>query len=157
MIDFEVWEKVPQANTQLKCLSIIEESGEMKKIKGTFDVKAIPQTPDQNLQKMNAMSMMFEKTFRGELEAQSKVSMMGIMNKEFASGGYVALEMVDATLEKKKGSFVLQHFSFMNRGNQEQSVRVIPDSATHELLGLSGEMTIEIKEGLHFYVFEYSL
>jgi hypothetical protein len=51
----------------------------------------------------------------------------------------------------------MQHSSFMDRGKPEQSVRVIPDSGTEELGGLSGQMTINIVSGEHFYTFEYAL
>jgi Protein of unknown function (DUF3224) len=36
-------------------------------------------------------------------------------------------------------------------------VRVVPDSGTGALVGLSGGYSIEIKDGVHFYEFEYEL
>jgi hypothetical protein len=43
----------------------------------------------------------------------------------------------------------------MTRGVQELSVTVVPDSATGELAGLRGRMTIDLVEGKHLYTFEY--
>ena len=83
--------------------------------------------------------------------------MMGCMNQELGSGGYVALEIVTGSLAGRKGTFQLQHSSTMARGKPTQSVTVIPDSGTGELSGLSGKMIIDIIEKVHFYTFEYEL
>lgn len=34
---------------------------------------------------------------------------------------------------------------------------VVPDSGTEELTGLAGRFTIDIAQGTHSYVFEYTL
>jgi hypothetical protein len=44
----------------------------------------------------------------------------------------------------------------MRRGTPQLSLTVVPDSATGELKGLTGSLKIDIVEGKHFYVFEYS-
>lgn len=129
----------------------------MKTITGKFNLKATPQTPDSVLSSMGAMSMHFEKVFSGELEGKSSVSMMGLMNRDIGSGGYVALEKFEGSLEGKKGTFCLQHSSLMNRNVPSQTITVIPDSATGELLGLKGDMVIDIKEGQHYYTFNFEL
>jgi hypothetical protein len=45
----------------------------------------------------------------------------------------------------------------MTPESQELSITVIPDTATGELEGLSGKMGIDIRDGRHFYWFEYQL
>lgn len=45
----------------------------------------------------------------------------------------------------------------MNRRTPELTITVVPDSATGELVGLTGKMMIKITEGKHFYDFEYRL
>ena len=45
----------------------------------------------------------------------------------------------------------------MTRGAQDLAVTVIPDSGTDELAGLTGTMTIEIKDGKHFYGLDYTI
>jgi hypothetical protein len=101
------------------------------------------------------MRMRFEKRFEGPLAANSVVSMMGIMNREIGSGGYVALEKVIGELDSKRGSFCLQHSSTMSKGKPEQSIKVMPDSGTGELSAIRGHMIVDIIEGQHFYTFFY--
>jgi hypothetical protein len=46
----------------------------------------------------------------------------------------------------------------MRRGGDfKLMVVVVPDSGTGELVGIAGGMSIEIKDGKHFYEFEYTL
>ena len=45
----------------------------------------------------------------------------------------------------------------MTRGAQDLAISVIPDSGTEDLSGITGTMTIDIKEGKHFYGFDYTL
>lgn len=73
------------------------------------------------------------------------------------SAGYVAIEQVTGTLNGKKGSFVLQHFGTMKRGDDRLILEVVPDAGTDELTGLSGSMTIELKDDRHFHEFDYRL
>lgn len=129
----------------------------MKSIKGKFEIKTSPAAPDENIKKMGGMAMVFEKIFAGEIDAKSKVSMFGIMNGELGSGGYIAFELIEGAIEGKRGTFVMQHSCFMNKGKDEQYIKVVPDTGTAELKGISGNMKIEIIEGQHFYTFEYSL
>lgn len=97
-----------------------------------------------------------DKQFDGDLEASSTGEMLSVMTAVEGSMAYVALEKVTGTLVGKQGSFVLQHASQMIRGKPFQSIHVVPDSGTNELLGLQGEMQIEIHDGQHFYNFEYN-
>jgi hypothetical protein len=127
-----------------------------KTIKGPFEVKSTPLATDEVCVAVGVMRMRFDKQFSGALEANGIVSMMGMMNQELGSGAYVALERITGTLEGRKGSFSMQHSSSMNRSKPTQAIRVVPDSGTGELLGLKGEMTIDILEGgKHFYNFTY--
>lgn len=129
----------------------------METIKGQFAIKATPLEPGDVEKRLGATRMMFEKRFSGALEATSVVSMLGLMNKDVGSGGYVALERVEGTLNGHRGSFCLQHSSSINRGKPEQTIVVIPDSGTNDLVGLSGSMTIEVAKGEHLFTFAYSL
>jgi hypothetical protein len=96
-----------------------------------------------------------DKQFYGDLQAASCGEMLAVMTAVEGSMAYVALEKVTGTLAGRHGGFMLQHASQMVRGEPFQSIRVVPDSATGELTGLSGEMRIDINNGEHFYVFEY--
>ena len=100
--------------------------------------------------------MLIDKTFEGELNAKSKGEMLSAMTPIKGSAGYVAIEQVEGTLSGKKGSFILQHFGIMNQGDQRLVLEVVPGSGTGELTGLTGSMDIIIKDGNHFYEFEYA-
>jgi|GEM_PF-1656225 len=67
------------------------------------------------------------------------------------------MEKVTVTLAGKPGSFYFQPNGLMHRGAPPLSVEVVPDSGAGELTGLSGHMTIEMKDGAHHYVFDYTL
>jgi len=129
----------------------------MKEIKGKFALTSIPQTPDKAAASIGAMCMHFEKTFSGDMSGTSIVSMLGLMNKELGSGGYVALEKFEGSVEGKRGTFCLQHSSRMNRGRSSQNIAVVPDSGTGELSKIEGELKIDIIEGQHYYTFNYKL
>jgi len=46
----------------------------------------------------------------------------------------------------------------MDHGKLELNIRVVPDSGTGELTGITGTMTIRIEaDGKHFYDFDYIL
>ena len=127
-----------------------------KKAKGKFSVEGSPEPIGELEQKIGTMRMKFEKRFEGPLEANGIVSMMGIMDQELGSGGYVAMERVTGSLDGKQGSFCLQHSCTMFRGKQKQEILVIPDTGAGDLKGLSGQITIDIADdGQHYYTFEY--
>lgn len=125
--------------------------------RGTFDVNLTPLPPADGEAELGAGRMAIDKTFQGDLEGTSQGQMLAVRTATEGSAGYVAMERVTGKLGGRSGSFVLQHSSTMNRGEPRQSITVLPDSGTGELEGLSGSMVIEIEDGEHRYVFEYSL
>ncbi len=130
-----------------------------KHASGAFDVKVIPQKPDNKEAEAAGFGRMsLDKQFHGDLEATSKGEMIGAMTEVKGSAGYVAMERVTGTLNGRSGTFVLQHSGTMAHGAQQMTITVVPDSGTGELAGISGSMTIIIKDGgKHFYEFEYQL
>ncbi len=127
--------------------------------RGPFDVKIAPQKPDNpQAEGAGIARMSIDKQFHGDLEAGSQGEMLAIRTDIANSAGYVAIERVTGTLHGRKGSFVLQHSSTMNRGLPTQHIAVVPDSGSGELAGLGGTMTIIIAGGgAHSYVFDYTL
>jgi len=124
----------------------------MTQARGTFDVKLNPQPTESALGRMS-----IDKQFHGDLEGVSKGEMLAAGTAVKDSAGYVAMEKVTGTLHGKKGEFILQHSGTMNRGAQSLALTVVPDSGTGELVGLSGTMSIDIKDGTHFYTFTYAI
>lgn len=128
------------------------------KITGKFEVKLNPidgYEEGKNGIKLNRISI--DKTFYGDLDATSKGEMLSAMTPVKGSAGYVAIEQVQGALNGKKGSFVLQHYGVMDKGEDRLILEVVPDSGTGELEGISGEMQIIIEDGKHFYKFDYEL
>lgn len=125
----------------------------MATARGTFEIDLIP--ADSGVDSIAAMS--FDKTFTGDLVAMSEGRMLAIRTDAEGSAGYVALELVQGSLGKLTGSFVLQHHGVMNRGESSLDLLVVPDSGTGDYLDLRGTMTIEIVDGVHHYAFEQFL
>ena len=128
------------------------------KVSGNFEVNLNPIESYANGQDgINLARMSLDKHFHGDLEADSKGEMLSAMTTVQGSAGYVAIEQVVGVLSGKQGSFVLQHFGTMNKGDSRLILEVVPDSGTGELTGLKGEMEIVIKDGQHIYEFEYEI
>lgn len=127
-------------------------------IRGQFEVKLTPQASADGVGDPLIGRMALDKQFHGELEAVSKGQMLAFSSPSVkGSAGYVAMERVEGTLSGRRGSFVLQHSSTMHRGAPTQSITVVPDSGTDALTGLSGRMTIEVVDKVHYYLFDYSI
>ncbi|MFQ5652676.1 MAG: DUF3224 domain-containing protein [bacterium] len=124
---------------------------------GTFEVKLTPQADDDPSEDPSLGRMSIDKQFHGDLEAISKGQMLTAITAIKGSAGYVAIERVTGTLHGLSGTFVLQHSGTMTRGAQKLTVSVVPDSGTGQLIGLAGEMIINVSEGKHSYDFEYTL
>ncbi|RKP45940.1 DUF3224 domain-containing protein [Trinickia fusca] len=124
---------------------------------GLFDVKIDVQPISDVAQQTGIGRMSLDKKFHGDLDAVSRGEMLAFRSSEEGSAGYVAMEVITGKLHGRRGSFALQHSSWMTRGVPEQSIRVVPGSGTEELKGLAGGLTITIADGKHFYQFDYTL
>jgi hypothetical protein len=124
---------------------------------GTFEVKLTPQPPDDKAEGSTLARMSVDKQFHGGIEGTAKGQMLTAGTDVKGSAGYVAIERIIGTLNGRTGSFVLQHSGTLTRGAPQQSVTVVPDSGTGQLVGLTGKMTGKIEDGKHSYEFEYML
>lgn len=124
---------------------------------GTFEVKMVPQPAEENVGDASIGRMALDKIFSGDLDATSKGQMLAMRAAVEGSAGYVAMECVTGRLHGLSGSFVLQHSGTMTRGMPQLSVTVVPDSASGELVGLTGTLGITIIDGKHRYDFEYTV
>lgn len=125
--------------------------------KGTFEVKSTPMATEENAGDPLIGRLALDKQFSGALTGKSKGQMLGFQGEPPGTGGYVAMEMVNGTLDGKKGSFALQHIGTMGDGKFDLNISVVPGSGTGELKDISGKMAIIIEGGKHSYVFDYSL
>jgi hypothetical protein len=136
-----------------------EKKPTMSHAKGAFDVKIAPLTLSDVAAGSALGRMSIDKQYHGDLEGTGKGEMLTAMSADVKnSGTYVAVERVEGTLAGRKGTFCLQHLGIMNRGAQNLSIAIVPDSGTGELKGISGTLNIRIEEGgKHFYDLEYKL
>ncbi|WP_445361984.1 DUF3224 domain-containing protein [Microbulbifer sp. EKSA005] len=128
------------------------------KISGKFEVTVKPMDPYAKGSEGNSLGRMsVNKVFYGDLSGESRGEMLSAMTPVKGSAGYVAIEQVAGTLGGKRGTFVLQHFGTMKKGEDFLILEVVPDSGTGELVGLSGKMSIQMDGGVHYYDLEYQL
>ncbi len=123
---------------------------------GTFQVKLSPQAPAGS-EEPSVGRLLLDKVFSGDLEATGAGQMLSLRTEVENSAGYVAIERVTGRLHGRQGSFALQHGGSMNRGAPSLSIRVVPDSGSGELRGLSGEMVLDQSGGGHAYTLTYTL
>ncbi len=94
-----------------------------------------------------------KKTFKGEIEGHSQVRMLSTRNEQGA--GYVALEVIEAQIGERKGSFALLHAGTMSGAEKWASWPVVPGSGQDGFQGMSGQGTIEIDaDGTHHFYLE---
>lgn len=124
-------------------------------IQGTFEIRFQPQPAAEDRPAIGRMWL--DKQYSGPLSGTSQGEMIAWRTPVENSAGYTAIEVVTGRIAGRSGSFALQHSATMNRGVPAQQIQVIPDSGTGELTGLQGDMTIEVTDGVHRYVFDYTL
>ena len=129
----------------------------MKRATGSFEVSVQPLSNDDVSGDAMLGRFLLTKKFSGDLTASARGQMLSAGTATKGSAGYVAIDHVTGTLNGCQGSFLLQHSGSMNRNVPTLSIRVVPDSGTQELTGLTGTLSINIVDGKHFYDFLYSL
>lgn len=98
-----------------------------------------------------------DKQFSGDLAGTSQGVMISAGDPGKGSAGYVAMELVAATLAGRSGGFALQHNGTMDAGGQQLTIMIVPGSGTGALAGISGSMAIRIEKRQHFYTLSYVL
>ena len=122
---------------------------------GTFTVRPRDEAPAQAVPELG--HMLLDKVWSGDLCGQSVVEMLTFMTPVEGSAVYVAIEVVQATLKERQGSFAFFHAGVSERGHQSLTYRVVPDSGSGGLTGLIGDLTLDIVDGTHRYTLEYTL
>lgn len=98
------------------------------------------------------------KTFEGGISATSSTELLQAIAGD-GGAAYVGMERVEGEIDGRKGTFVLRHSASMTpAGGGDMRVDVVPGSATGDLAGLTGELTITMTaEREHTYSFAYTL
>ena len=125
--------------------------------KGTFEVKVAPQPADDYADAKLQGRMTIDKQWQGNIEGTSKGQMLTGMSEVKGSGAYVAIEVFTGAIGGKRGTLTFHHTGIMERGAPSLTILIVPDSGTGALSGITGKLTIDIKDGKHFYDLEYSL
>src|SRR5262245_45428992 len=87
----------------------LKESVMKARASGQFDVKVSPLPADDKSGEPLFGRYSIDKRFQGDLEGISKGEMLASGTGQSSSGAYVALERVTGTLQRRTGSFLLQH------------------------------------------------
>ncbi len=127
---------------------------------GTFQVDVKPAEPSAIAKAADTGRMTIDKTWSGDLTGTSKGEMLTGLTKDTGSMAYVAMERVSATLAGHTGTFLFQHGAYMQTGNADSAVaeiKVVKDSGTADLTGITGTLQITITGGVHHYDFTYTL
>jgi Protein of unknown function (DUF3224) len=124
---------------------------------GTFTVQMKPQDDTSSANGVNLGRMSLDKIFEGDLVGSGQGQMLTAMTAVKGSAGYVAIERVSGTLHGKAGSFVMQHSGTMDKGAQQLSITLVPDSGTGELAGIQGVFRLRMEGGQHHYELAYTL
>lgn len=125
--------------------------------RGVFTVTATPQPHVEGVGDPGIDRMALHKRFEGDMVGEARGQMLAFRAGVEGSAGYVAMDVVEATIEGRHGSFVLQHGGTMDRGAPQLLVSVVPDSGTGALAGIRGTLAIEIRDGRHFHDFTWQL
>jgi len=132
-----------------------EEGMAMSRATGTFDVVIKPLEAYAHAEAPSLGRMSLNKQLHGDLDGTSIGEMLTASTAVKDSAVYVAVERFTGTVAGKRGTFLLHHTGLMERGAQKLSINIVPDSGTDDLVGISGSMTIDIRDGKHYYALDY--
>ena len=129
------------------------KDGSMQTATGEFQVTLTPLAAEIG----GTQRLALTKRFDGALAGTSTGQMMSAGDPGKGQAGYVALEVVEASLGGRRGGFALQHSGTMAGGQQQLDIRIVPGSGSGDLAGISGSMAITITGGVHHYTLNYAL
>jgi hypothetical protein len=124
---------------------------------GTFAVQMKQQDDTSTADGVSLGRMSLDKSFVGDLVGAGKGQMLTALTAVKGSAGYVAIERVSGSLHGKVGSFVMQHSGTMDKGTQQLSITLVPDSGTGALVGIRGVFQLRVEAGQHHYALDYTL
>ena len=128
----------------------------MPRAVGTFTVSMDPLDQTEN-EGVTIGRMKLAKSFEGELVGRSAGQMLTAMSPVKGSAAYVATEWFSGSLFGRQGGFALVHRGVMSSGDQQLMITIVPDSGTGALSGIGGSLSIDIRDGQHYYTLDYEL
>lgn len=128
----------------------------MPTARGTFEVVMEGEPPFLEEDGLTLNRVVVHKEFSGGMIGASEAQMLAAFTAMPGSAGYVAMERFTGSVDGKPGSLVLQHSGVMSNGGSQLVVTIVPDSGAGALAGIAGSMEIDVDEGRHSYVLDYS-
>ena len=135
-----------------------QEARTVRHAAGRFEVKLSPeaQTPAP-AGGMATGRMALAKTFSGGMAGTATGTMLSAGTPGDAMA-YVAIDQFRGSVDGKAGGFLLLHRGTMTKaGGGDLSVVIAPDTGTGALAGIDGTLSIEIRDGVHYYDLAYTL
>lgn len=86
------------------------------------------------------------KSFEGDLRGTSRLQYL-MTYREDGSADFVAMERIHGSLAGRSGTFVLSHVGAFVNGAASGTWKVVDDSGTDELEGISGSSAFSIPKG----------
>jgi hypothetical protein len=120
--------------------------------RGTFEVTLTPQDSDDGIGRFA-----LAKTWHGDLAGSGHGLMLSAGDPAQGAAGYVALEVVEGTLQGRSGSLAFQQLGVMRDGGQDLTYDVVPGSGTGDLAGITGTLALTVDGSDHSYELSYSL
>ncbi len=121
--------------------------------RGTFAVTLNPE--ESGLPMVGRFAL--EKTYAGDAIGTGAGIMLSAGDPATGEAGYVVLEVADLTIGHRTGAFALQQLGTMSGGDQQITYVVAPGSGTGDLVGISGRLDLDIRDGQHHYDLVYEL
>lgn len=95
----------------------------------------------------------FTKTWTGAVVGTSSGVMLSAGDPASGAAGYVAIEVFEGSIQGRSGRVSFQQLGSMADGVDALEYQIVPGSATGELVGLTGELTLDAADGEHKVVF----
>jgi hypothetical protein len=125
---------------------------------GHFTIDSRVETPLDQHDGTLLRSVVIAKHFWGDIDGSSSVQMLGYKTAVAGSESYVAFERMSVSIGGRQGEFVLRHSAMRSTSVSEGGLKVVVDSGTGELRGISGEGSIEFHpDRTATFTFDYEL
>ncbi|MES3024093.1 MAG: DUF3224 domain-containing protein [Pseudomonadota bacterium] len=125
--------------------------------KGSFAITMQPPPAGEGVDRVSVGRMLLDKRYTGDLVAHGQGEMLSAGNPSAGSAAYVAMEHVTGILGGREGSFALQHAGTMHGGVNDLTINVVPGSGTGALVGITGQLKLELVDRTHYYTLDYTL
>lgn len=113
------------------------------KANATFKMTEWNESPyDEPTNEPKLSKVSVAKTYEGEITGEGKLEYLMVYTSEMQAE-FVGLERFTGQIGDKSGSFVLEHTGTFENGVVKSDWRIVPNSGTGDLVGITGEVEFE--------------